>query len=238
MSGSWILNADRIQSHLTKINADHAFHFRFQKHKLNEHSSRLKLRFETHESRFADPVPHRSRLQDPGYNKNLYKKEALFPRKLASYLWCFDFCIILNVGSRSKSGSEPDSESEPDPEPEPECITGSTKAKNCGSCSSGSATLVKSRIQIRVKVKIQIRINDIQIRKTGLETVTVLSFTLGTRSSQISRSSSMSWIRGLAKATNFSHSDMTLRRVADPDWIRIQSGQWIRIQEGKNDPQK
>jgi hypothetical protein len=29
-------------------------------------------------------------------------------------------------------------------------------------------------------------------------------------------------------------------RVADPDWIRIQSGQWvrIRIQEGKNDPQK
>jgi hypothetical protein len=29
-------------------------------------------------------------------------------------------------------------------------------------------------------------------------------------------------------------------RVADPDWIRIQSGQWIRIriQEGKNDAQK
>ncbi len=27
-------------------------------------------------------------------------------------------------------------------------------------------------------------------------------------------------------------------RVADPDWIRIQSGQSIRIQEGKNDPQK
>ncbi len=29
-------------------------------------------------------------------------------------------------------------------------------------------------------------------------------------------------------------------RVADPDWIRIQSGQWIRIriQEGKNDQQK
>jgi hypothetical protein len=27
-------------------------------------------------------------------------------------------------------------------------------------------------------------------------------------------------------------------RVADPDWIRIQSGLWIRIQEGKNDPQK
>jgi hypothetical protein len=29
-------------------------------------------------------------------------------------------------------------------------------------------------------------------------------------------------------------------RVADPDWIRIQSGQWIRIriQEGKYDPQK
>ncbi len=26
--------------------------------------------------------------------------------------------------------------------------------------------------------------------------------------------------------------------VADPDWIRIQSGQWIRIQKGKNDPQK
>jgi hypothetical protein len=30
-------------------------------------------------------------------------------------------------------------------------------------------------------------------------------------------------------------------RVADPDWIQIQSGQWIRIRirkEGKNDPQK
>ncbi len=27
-------------------------------------------------------------------------------------------------------------------------------------------------------------------------------------------------------------------RVADPDWIRIQTGQWIRIQEGKNDAQK
>jgi hypothetical protein len=31
-----------------------------------------------------------------------------------------------------------------------------------------------------------------------------------------------------------------ISRVADPDWIRIQSVQWIRIriQEGKNDPQK
>jgi hypothetical protein len=67
--------------------------------------------------------------------------------------------------------------------------------------------------------EIWIRINDVQIRKTGVETVPVLSFTLGTRSSQISRSSSMSWIRGLAKATNFSHSDMTLRSVADPDSI-------------------
>jgi hypothetical protein len=33
---------------------------------------------------------------------------------------------------------------------------------------------------------------------------------------------------------------IALLRVADPDWIRIQSGQWIRIriQEGQNDPQK
>jgi hypothetical protein len=58
---------------------------------------------------------------------------ALFPRRLASHFWFFDFCITFYVGSGSKSGSGTEA-----------CLhygSGSAKEKNCVSGSYSTTML-------------------------------------------------------------------------------------------------